>query len=370
MRFTQQDFEGALDFVRDLYDQRGLADYADRAMSALLRIVGADRVVYGDFDVERQLARLSMQPAIVKEADGTVNGVVNGAISVLERDFGQHPLYRYFLQTGDGRPQKMTAVMTRTQYRHYCERDEFAGQLGARFQMGLFFAAGPTVVTAIVATRTQRDFSERERALMSRLYPHLVQAFRNTASLNQLCRDVDGLVQMLEGPTSSVVVLAGSGRVKRWSEQAKNWIAQYCRTPFPAEANRLPDCFAEWYQRQLTLAARETLLPSPREPLVVEKNARQLTVQFVPDHFRDEHLLLLNEKQRDSTWSALGDHGLTPRQSEVLAWVAKGKTNAEIGVILDMSARTVQKHLEHVYAKLGVESRTTATLKMLGIRGD
>ena len=182
MRFTQQDFEGALDFVRDLYDQRGLADYADRAMSALLRIVGADRVVYGDFDVERQLARLSMQPAIVKEADGTVNGVVNGAISVLERDFGQHPLYRYFLQTGDGRPQKMTAVMTRTQYRHYCERDEFAGQLGARFQMGLFFAAGPTVVTAIVATRTQRDFSERERALMSRLYPHLVQAFRNTAS--------------------------------------------------------------------------------------------------------------------------------------------------------------------------------------------
>jgi DNA-binding CsgD family transcriptional regulator len=370
VRFTQQDFEGALDFVRDLYDQRGLADYADRAMNALLRIVGAERMIYGEFDVERQLARLSMQPAIVKEADGTVNGVLNGAIGALERNFAQHPLYRYFLQTGDGRPQRMTAVMTRSQYGKYCESDEFAGQLGARFQMGLFFAAGPTVVTAIVATRSQRDFSERERALMSRLHPHLVQAFRNTASLNQLYRDLDELVEMLEGPTSSVVVLAGSGRVKRWTEQAKKWIARYCHTPFPAEANRLPDCFAEWYQRQLALAARETLRPSPRDPLVVEKNGRQLTVQFIPDHFRDEHLLLLNEKQRDSTWSALGDHALTPRESEVLAWVAKGKTNAEIGVILEMSARTVQKHLEHIYAKLGVESRTTATLKLLGLGGD
>ena len=49
MRFTQQDFEGALDFVRDLYDQRGLADFADRTMGSLLRIVGAERVIYGDF---------------------------------------------------------------------------------------------------------------------------------------------------------------------------------------------------------------------------------------------------------------------------------------------------------------------------------
>ncbi len=54
----------------------------------------------------------------------------------------------------------------------------------------------------------------------------------------------------------------------------------------------------------------------------------------------------------------------------MLAWVAKGKTNAEVGVILEMSDRTVQKHLEHIYQKLGVETRTTAAvraLKMLGI---
>jgi DNA-binding CsgD family transcriptional regulator len=370
VHFTQQDFEGALDFVRELHDHRGLEDFADRAMGSLLRLAGGERIIYGDFDVERQAARLAMQPAIVKEQDGTVDGVVNGALSGLERSFGRHPLYRYFLQTGDGRPQTLTQVMTRSQYRKYCQSDEFPRQLGARFQMGLFLAASSAVVTVIVLANSARDFSQRERALMGQLYPHLVQAFRNTASLRRLARDVDELVEMLEGPTSSVVVLAGTGRVKRWTEQAKSWIAQYCRTPFPAEPDRLPDCFAEWYRRQLALAAEETLRPSPREPLIVEKNARQLTVQFIPDHFRDEHLLLLNEKQRDSSWNSLGACSLTPRESEVLAWVAKGKTNAEVGTILRMSGRTVQKHLEHIYAKLGVGSRTTATvraLRMLGI---
>jgi DNA-binding CsgD family transcriptional regulator len=174
---------------------------------------------------------------------------------------------------------------------------------------------------------------------------------------------------MLEGPTSSVIVLSGNGGVKRWSHQAKTWIAQYCRTPFPASGDRLPECFADWYARQLALVAQETHSSSERPPLIVDKNGRQLNVQLIPDHLRDEHLLLLNEKVRDLSWSALGTHGLTPRESEVLAWVAKGKTNTEIGMILRMSGRTVQKHLEHVYQKLGVATRTTATvaaLKMLG----
>ena len=365
MRFTQQDFEGALDFVRDLYDHRGLADFADRTMGALLRIVGAEREIYVDFDVERQAARFARQPAIIKDLDGTLDASVNGALSALERGFGHHPLYRYYLQTGDGRAQKTTQIMTRSQFRNYCASDEFPRQLGAKFQMGIFFAAGPTAVTTVLMTHGQRDFSERERALLNRLYPHLVQAYRNTASLNRFCRGVDELVEMLEGPTSSVIVLNGTGRVRRWTEQAKTWIAQYCRTPFPAEADRLPDCFAEWYQRQLAQVARETLLPAARDPLLVEKNGRQLTVQFIPDHFRDEHLLLLNEKRQDSSWSALGRYGLTPRESEVLAWVAKGKTNAEVGAILEMSARTVQKHLQRVYEKLGVEGRTAAAMRLV-----
>ncbi|MBI4995781.1 MAG: response regulator [Rhodocyclales bacterium] len=51
---------------------------------------------------------------------------------------------------------------------------------------------------------------------------------------------------------------------------------------------------------------------------------------------------------------------LTPREAEVLFWVVKGKTSKDIGDILGTSPRTVNKHLEHIYEKLGVETRTAA----------
>jgi DNA-binding CsgD family transcriptional regulator len=60
---------------------------------------------------------------------------------------------------------------------------------------------------------------------------------------------------------------------------------------------------------------------------------------------------------------------LTQRESEVLNWVIKGKTNRDIGDILGTSPRTVNKHLEHVFVKLGVETRTAAaTLAMQKVR--
>ena len=65
--------------------------------------------------------------------------------------------------------------------------------------------------------------------------------------------------------------------------------------------------------------------------------------------------------------SLIEERGLTPREVEVLEWVARGKTNNEIGLILDISPRTASKHLEHIYTKLGVESRTAAVVQFLGM---
>lgn len=62
---------------------------------------------------------------------------------------------------------------------------------------------------------------------------------------------------------------------------------------------------------------------------------------------------------RDAT-PYLGGATLTPREAEVMAWVARGKTNRDVADILGMSPRTVNKHLEHIYEKFGVETRTAA----------
>lgn len=54
--------------------------------------------------------------------------------------------------------------------------------------------------------------------------------------------------------------------------------------------------------------------------------------------------------------------GLTPKEAEVLLWVAQGKTNSETALILGITEPTVKKHLEHIFGKLGVENRGAASL--------
>lgn len=61
---------------------------------------------------------------------------------------------------------------------------------------------------------------------------------------------------------------------------------------------------------------------------------------------------------------------LTPREAEVLLWVAQGKSNADIGTILGMSEKTVKQHLGVVFQKLGVEGRNAATLRALEVLSD
>jgi DNA-binding NarL/FixJ family response regulator len=61
--------------------------------------------------------------------------------------------------------------------------------------------------------------------------------------------------------------------------------------------------------------------------------------------------------------------GLTPREAEVLLWIAQGKTNAEIGMIIEASTATVKKHVEHVLEKLGVENRQSAAVRALEALG-
>jgi len=74
-------------------------------------------------------------------------------------------------------------------------------------------------------------------------------------------------------------------------------------------------------------------------------------------------LTVTRESARDNFFGS--HYSLTQREAEVLTLVANGMTNAEIGIVLGNSPRTVQKHLEHIFVKLGVETRTAAAIRLL-----
>ncbi|WP_420133086.1 response regulator [Rhodopseudomonas sp.] len=87
----------------------------------------------------------------------------------------------------------------------------------------------------------------------------------------------------------------------------------------------------------------------------------ELRLQYMGKLGPNEFLLrLARESSGESPKEFATEFGLTSRESEVLAWLSKGKTNRDIAQILGLSPRTVDKHLEQIYAKLGVENRTAA----------
>ncbi|KKB12839.1 LuxR family transcriptional regulator [Devosia geojensis] len=93
-------------------------------------------------------------------------------------------------------------------------------------------------------------------------------------------------------------------------------------------------------------------------------NAGSLQLVCLGSIGADEHLFRLLAPTGDNPDEILRQNfGLTQRESEVLAWIARGKSNRDIGEILGLSPRTVNKHLEQVYAKLGVENRASAAIK-------
>lgn len=99
------------------------------------------------------------------------------------------------------------------------------------------------------------------------------------------------------------------------------------------------------------------------EPIAAAR-VPQLQFVYLGTVGSDEYLFRLSRMQSEGQEETLRQQfGLTQRESEVLLWIARGKANRDIGEILGLSPRTVNKHLEQVYAKLGVENRASAAIR-------
>ena len=174
----------------------------------------------------------------------------------------------------------------------------------------------------------------RTREVVARLHTHT----RN-ARITRLAHDAVDVAGL------GVVLVDRSGRIAWRSPQAALWLAA---TGGVDAAGCLPESVAAALNGQ-SVQVNLTL------------SEVQLTVRNMGNVGIGETMLMLEQHPaRSEAPSRLADAALTPREAEVLSWLAKGKTNRDIGDILGMSHRTVNKHLEHVFQKLGVETRAAA----------
>ena len=120
-----------------------------------------------------------------------------------------------------------------------------------------------------------------------------------------------------------------------------------------------------WLSENLPTQLRQLLAPhfNKEKGLLIKAADKPLEIRYISQTGDDEYLLQLIDMERPSDVDRLRSAlPITERESEVLLWIAHGKTNREIGTILSMSPRTANKHLEQIFRKLNVENRTAAAV--------
>jgi DNA-binding NarL/FixJ family response regulator len=154
----------------------------------------------------------------------------------------------------------------------------------------------------------------------------------------------------LDAAGRALLAVTGRGSVLWMTPGAEALLAE----SLPAADGDTPAALpgiAEWLKKQ---AQSSTVITPPGAE-------SQLIVSLVSAIGPDEFLLAVRREQKVDDKEVLrASFTLTVREAEVLLWIASGKSNRDIGEILGLSPRTVNKHLEQIFAKLGVENRTAA----------
>ena len=218
------------------------------------------------------------------------------------------------------------------------------------------------------AINSDRPFTERDRAVARIIRPHLVQAFENVLAFTDARAMAALSAHVFRGGSHGLILADFSGRIIHASELASGHLAHlHTRNepgsvPLAANEN-LPPQILSWLQRLGTSPQASAL------PLEIEMPGFSLIYRgAVVD---ERHWIIASQEQNiDALADALRDaYELSERQADVLLWISRGKSNVDIARILEISDRTVAKHIEHIFGKLGVENRLSATHKALAALG-
>lgn len=326
--------------VRRLYDVEDAAAvpvaFADLATAAV-RCANAsyNRIVVDAGGVEVARSRGIRVPSVEEDP--------------LRRHLVRHPMIARFAAVRGG-VWKFSDFLTRAEYHRTDLYNEYYRRSDTQAQIAccVTWERGRFVMLALNHVGGE-DFSEEDRTVIGLLQPHFERAQRIADRWAEAAAGWAAVTAVRPDPGVGVLLLARDLRPLHASPgAARLW----------SGGGSLPVEVREWLAEEARRAATEELAVRPPVPLRVERPEGVYRLEFRPGGERVLPVVLVRWMSRQAAGGGSG--ALTPREEEVLAWVAEGKTNAEIGVILGASKRTVDKHVERVLRKLGVETRAAA----------
>ena len=180
----------------------------------------------------------------------------------------------------------------------------------------------------------------------------------------QTARLMDQARSALDAFGNAVIAMTPrDGKIVWQTPLARTLMQGYVAAAHTEQARNAPPELGAWLDATQLAHSQGQSHP----PLTLQRASRRLIFSAAEFSENEQWMIVLREESDSAQIEKLmASFKLTQRESEVLNWVIKGKTNRDIGDILGTSPRTVNKHLEHVFVKLGVETRTSAAAVAMG----
>lgn len=332
VRGTGERFRSLLDLVGEVHATRSLDEFREALIPALRRVAPADFVSYNEvLGGDRPLATIvdpEMSPAEVR---------------TWSRYARENPLLVQHLRTRDGRAYRFSDVITRSELHKLGLYRQFYRPLGIEHQIAFTLPAPPELVIAVALSRGRPDFSSEEQAMLNLARPHLIQAYRNAQLHEHTAELLEAMRQGTAATGTALIVVSADGAVEFASPAARSSAAALGVST--TEGQPLP-----------------ISLSGPRDGTartVRGRDGERVLIRTLPTA-GGMRLVVLVRATVVLSAARLAHLGLTTRQADVLAQLARGKATAEIAAALGISSRTVHKHLQAIHSRLGVTDRTQA----------
>jgi DNA-binding CsgD family transcriptional regulator len=341
-RLVAADLRGALDFVREGHAEAGSDPFPSRLLERLRLLVGCERASYSEIDHVRQHVLADSEVS----ADASVNEEVPD--EVFWRIVDDNPLCRA-RASGRCDALKLSDFLTLRQLRRSAFYNEYLRHYGIEYMIEVGIPSSMEHSKTWLFDSPERDFGDRERTLLNLLAPHLAQ-LDEAATLRRLAGQQLAELHDADPDTRRGILILGRGaRIDSATHHAQRLLATYFTD---ANTSRLPVTLSDWLRWERE--QNSSRLGSQRPPrLTVSGAAGILTVRRT--RIGATEVVVLDEQPL-----AVDRPILTARERQVLDLVSEGKRNNEIAQELWVAPSTVRKHLENIYAKLGVSTRTGA----------
>jgi DNA-binding CsgD family transcriptional regulator len=276
-------------------------------------------------------------------------------MEVFNQLIDEHPLFHHWERHG-ACAAKWSDFTTARDFREKAIYKEYFRHAHVKYQAGTASIGGVDGDVGIACNRNTCDFTENDTIVLELMTPHFEQAMRlacGRATIDQVCS-----MERAASRIGAVVIISDAGRVLFCNQNAHLLCDKYF-----GKCEGMPVKVLAWLSGPRD---RPLVIARGSETLIVECEVAQRADEAMADLFQYEsatgmiYLLKMAERFNAPMELALQALGLTKREAEVLSWMAQGKRNSEIAIIVGAQPATIAKHAEHIFAKLQVETRTAA----------